>query len=173
MWGARFAETEHIPSENVQRAKTHNKKRGNSLSMEKHMDILQACVMVPLPTPTWPMTSARFLSPEAKAKTERECKLWSQKVFYPESSIFPWSLRSAAQSSDRQFFSNQVWWGNSKVHRSYDLMLAAHRTHTDCTFGLGGSVVLLLELRVTIFAPSDLSFNQSEHGPWFKLWKGT
>ncbi len=27
---------------------------------------------------------------------------------YPESSSFPWSLRSAAQSSDRQFFSNHV-----------------------------------------------------------------
>ena len=81
-----------------------------------------------LPTPTWPMTSACFLSTEEKAeKAEHESKLWRKlKVFYPESSSFPWSLRSAAQSSDRQFFSNQVWGGNSKVHSSYDLM---HRTH--------------------------------------------
>lgn len=49
--------------------------------------------------------------------------------FYPESNSFPWSLRSAAQSSDRQFFSNQVWRGNSKVHSWYDLMLPAHSTH--------------------------------------------
>lgn len=32
------------------------------------MDILQACVMVPLPTPTWPMTSACFLSTEEEGQ---------------------------------------------------------------------------------------------------------
>lgn len=39
--------------------KMDNKKAGNSLRMEKHMDVLQACVM--LPTPSWPMMSADFL----------------------------------------------------------------------------------------------------------------
>lgn len=29
---------------------------------KKHMDPLQACVRVPLPTPSWPMMSACFLS---------------------------------------------------------------------------------------------------------------
>lgn len=67
------------------------------------------------------------------------------KSFYPDSNSFPWSLRSAAQSSDRQFFSNQVWRGNSKVHSSYDLILLVHWAHQQI-FRLGGSIVLLLEL---------------------------
>lgn len=34
--------------------------------MEKHVDVLQACVM--LPTPSWTMMSAHFLGADLKAK---------------------------------------------------------------------------------------------------------
>lgn len=53
----------------TQSKKMDNKKAGNSLRMEKHMDVLQACVM--LPTPSWPM-SARFLRAELKAKKDTD-----------------------------------------------------------------------------------------------------
>lgn len=66
---------------------------------------------------------------KGKDRLNLNCEVW---FFYPESSSFPWSLRSAAQSSDRQFFSNQVWRGNSKVHSSYDLMLSVHCKHQLC-----------------------------------------
>lgn len=45
-------------------ASMHNKETGNSLSMEIYLDVLQACVM--LPTPSWPMMSAHYLSAEEK-----------------------------------------------------------------------------------------------------------
>jgi len=54
--------------------------------MEKHMDVLQLCVMIPLPTPTWPMMSVRFLRTGGKAETESQGK---GDGFYPESSSFP------------------------------------------------------------------------------------
>lgn len=66
--------------------KMDNKKAGNSLCMEKHMDVLQACVM--LPTPSWPMMSARFLSAELKAKKDTDSKVWSWR-FLPRQQQFP------------------------------------------------------------------------------------
>lgn len=87
--------------------------KGTSLSMEKHMDVLQTCVMVPLPTPTRLITSVQCLWTESR-DTQIEAQLQSGRFFHPESRSFPWSLRSAAQSSDRQFFSNQVWRGSAK-----------------------------------------------------------
>lgn len=118
-----------------------------------------------------------------RQRTNRNLNCVEVEGFYPESNSFPWSLRSAAQSSDRQFFSNQVWRGNSKVHSSYDLMLSMPSKHRPI-FRLGGSVVLLLELRTEstfwsrkarFFTLSLLSFNQSNDGLWFKAksWKET
>lgn len=55
--------------------------------MEKHMDILQACVMVPLRAPTGPVTSARFLS----TKEDRGilgCR-GSQRFVLPREQKFP------------------------------------------------------------------------------------
>lgn len=132
----------------------HNNKKDSELPNygKKHMDILQACVMVPRPTPTWALTSACFLSAGGKRQKRRQMKLnWWGRVFYPESSSLPWSLRSAAQSSDRQFFSNRVWGGNSKVHSSYDLMQPKVTEHTNFIFRLGGSVVFLFELHRSYF----------------------
>lgn len=54
-------------------AKMDSKKAENSLLMEKHMDVLQACVM--LPTPSWPMMSTGFLSAELKAKKDTDSQV--------------------------------------------------------------------------------------------------
>lgn len=92
--------------------------------------------------------------------------------FYPESNSFPWSLRSAAQSSDRQFFSNQVWRGKSKVHSSYDLIQSKHwtywlyiQTRGQCCV-VGAIQQMFFTGRPKIFTLSDPFINQPEDSLW-------
>lgn len=144
-------------------------KEGNSLSMENIWISSKHASWFPYPHPhgLWrQLASTELLQ---MSNTENGCKPWSQRlfVFYPESNSFPWSLRSAAQSSDRQFFSNQVWRGKSKVHSSYDLILSKHPTQwlyiqtrgQCCVVVLGAIQQPFHPGRPQIFILSDLSFN--------------
>lgn len=128
--------------------KKHNRKKGNSLRMEKHMDILQACVMVPLPTPTWPMTSACFLSAEEKGRRQRvnlNCEvggfffLFTQRATASHEASGPQRSRLTGSSSQTK---SEEETAEYTVHMT---SCCPCTEHTDSVFRLGGSVVLLLE----------------------------
>lgn len=155
----------------IRRTNIHNKKRGNSLSMEKHMDILQACVMVPLPTPTWPMTSVCFHN--TGYRRTMNPKVWGRKLFTQKATVC--HEASGLQRSRPTGSSSHTKSEEETVkHTVHMIPCCPCPRHTDSGFNLGGSVVSLVKGRTASTFLSRqgrlfpfICFNQSKPDLWF------
>lgn len=120
-------------------------KKGNSLSAEKHMDILQACVMVPQPTPTYPLTSDCFYrtATNGRDRVDVNCEVYvfslTQKATVSHEASGLQHSRPTGSSSQTKSEEEQVKYTAHMTSSSPSTEL------TDCMFRLEGSVVSLAQ----------------------------